>query len=73
MSEDPDCGAVEMFTESDHVSVYRCELGCLHFTIGPLALRLTPSEFAEIAAVVLYATERVQLGAHQPRFDPSRS
>lgn len=73
MNEETGCDAVEMFAESDRVSVYRCELGCLHFTIGPLALRLTPSEFAEIAAVVLCATERLQLGAHPHRFDPSRS
>lgn len=49
----------EMFAESENVSVYRCERGCLHLTIGPLGLRLSLAEFAEIAAVVLCAAERI--------------
>lgn len=54
------CDAVDVFAESQNVSVYRCAMGCLHFTIGPVAMRLTPAEFAEIAAVVLCAAEQMQ-------------
>jgi hypothetical protein len=54
------CGsAAEVLAESDNVSIVRCASGGLHVHIGPLAIALSPTEFAEVAAVVLYAIERL--------------
>ena len=50
----------EMLAESEHVSIARCAGGTIHLQMGPVTLSLSSSEFAEVAAVVVYAIERLQ-------------
>jgi hypothetical protein len=50
----------EVLAESEHVSIARCTGGTIHLQMGPVTLSLTPNEFAEVAAVVVYAIERLQ-------------
>jgi len=51
--------AAEVMAESENVSVVRCGSGGLHVHIGPMAVALSPTEFAEVAAVILCAVERL--------------
>lgn len=50
----------ELLAESAHVAIVRCRSGSVHLQIGPVTLTLTPNEFAEVAAVVVCAIERLQ-------------
>ena len=50
----------EVLAESEHVSIVRCSGGTIHLQMGPVTLSLTPTEFAEVAAVMVYAIERLQ-------------
>jgi hypothetical protein len=50
----------ELLAESEHVSIVRCSGGTVHLQMGPVTLSLTPAEFAEVAAVVVFAIERLQ-------------
>ena len=52
----------ETLAESEHVSIVRCGGGTIHLQMGPVTLSLTPAEFAEVAAVVVYAIERLERG-----------
>jgi len=56
----------EMLAESEHVSIVRCSSGTIHLQMGPVTLSLTPGEFAEVAAVVVYAIERLQRAQEPP-------
>ena len=42
------------------MAIVRCRSGSVHLQIGPVTLTLTPNEFAEVAAVVVCAIERLQ-------------
>ena len=42
------------------MSIARCGTGTVHLQMGPLPLSLTPNEFAEVAAVVVCAIERLE-------------
>jgi hypothetical protein len=61
----------EVLAESEHVSIVRCSGGTIHLQMGPVTLSLTPAEFAEVAAVTVYAIERLQRA--QPGGGPSSS
>ena len=50
----------ELLAESEHVSIVRCSGGTVHLQMGPVTQSLTAGEFAEVAAVVVYAIERLQ-------------
>jgi hypothetical protein len=52
----------EVLAESEHVSIARCGTGSVHLQMGPVTLSLTAAEFAEVAAVVVCAIERLQRG-----------
>lgn len=52
----------EVLAESENVSIARCPSGSVHLQMGPVTLSLTAGEFAEVAAVVVYAIERLQKG-----------
>ncbi|MGH9158789.1 MAG: hypothetical protein ACRD2X_02220 [Vicinamibacteraceae bacterium] len=52
----------EVFAETDQVAVFRCDHGCLHLQFGSVNITVTLEEFTEIAAVVLCAAERMQIG-----------
>jgi hypothetical protein len=54
----PRAGA-DLLAESDHVAIVRCG-ATIHFQLGPVTLDLTPAEFAEVAAVVVSAIERLK-------------
>jgi len=60
----------EVLAESDNVSVARCPDGAVHLQMGPVTLSLTASEFAEVAAVVVYAIERLQRARERPAGRP---
>lgn len=60
----------ELLAESEHVSIVRCSGGTVHLQMGPVTLSLTPAEFAEVAAVVVYAIERLQRGHVGPAGRP---
>jgi hypothetical protein len=62
--------AQELLAESEHVSIVRCNGGTVHLQMGPVTLSLTPGEFAEVAAVVVYAIERLQRGQQPPAGRP---
>lgn len=65
--------AQELLAESEHVSIVRCSGGTVHLQMGPVTLSLTPGEFAEVAevaAVVVYAIERLQRGQQPPAGRP---
>lgn len=54
----PTFGA-DMLAESEHVAIVRCG-ATIHFQLGPITIDLTPAEFAEVAAVVVSAIERLK-------------
>ncbi len=56
----------DLLAESTHVSIVRCGGGTIHLQMGPVTLSLTPAEFAEVAAVVVCAIERLQRRAAAP-------
>ena len=60
----------EVLAESEHVSIVRCSGGTVHLQMGPVTLSLTPGEFAEVAAVVVYAIERLQRAQGPPAGRP---
>lgn len=49
----------EVLAESDDCCVYRCEHGCLHLQIGDVNVRLEDSRFADLAAVIDEAAEKL--------------
>jgi hypothetical protein len=51
--------AADLLAESDHVAIVRCG-ATIHFQLGPVTLDLTPAEFAEVAAVVVSAIDRLK-------------
>jgi hypothetical protein len=56
----------EVLAESEHVSVARCAAGGVHLQMGPVTLSLTANEFAEVAAVIVCAIERLQRARERP-------
>ena len=56
----------ETLAESEHVSVARCDGGSIHLQMGPVTLSLTANEFAEVAAVIVCAIERLQRSQTRP-------
>jgi hypothetical protein len=50
----------EVLADSRNVSIACCSGGGIHLQMGPVTLSLTASEFAEVAAVVVCAIERLQ-------------
>ena len=54
----PHLGA-DLLAESDHVAIVRCG-ATIHFQLGPVTLDLTAAEFAEVAAVVVSAIDRLK-------------
>jgi hypothetical protein len=51
--------ATDLLAESDHVAIVRCG-ATIHFQLGPVTLDLTAAEFAEVAAVVVSAIDRLK-------------
>lgn len=50
-----------VLAESRNVSVSTCSGACVHLQFGRVAMSVTRQEFAEIAAVLRAAAERLQL------------